>query len=125
MAVAPVSTAQPSLTDPGVAPTPGSAWEGNALAPARRSLDARRTETMDRSAWTPAAFVQEVRRAQGVLPTSSCEAQEINIEIMADPWISLKLLTNVQGHMDHRIHRSEIFSAQGCTLFRAFGLCDR
>ena len=82
LAVAPVSTAQPSLTDPGVAPTPGSAWEGNALAPARRSLDARRIETMDRSAWTPAAFVQEVRRAQGAPPTSSREAEEIKIEIM-------------------------------------------
>lgn len=37
---------------------------------------------MDRSAWTPAAFVQEVRRAQGAPPTSSREAEEIKIEIM-------------------------------------------
>ena len=82
LAVAPVSTAQPSLTDPGVTPDPGSAWEGNALAPARRSLEARRTESMDRSAWTPSAFVHEVRRAHGPSQAAPAESQEIKIEMV-------------------------------------------
>lgn len=82
LAVTPVSTAQPSLTDPGVAPDPGSAWEGNALAPARRSLEARRIDAMDRSAWTPAAFVQEVRKAQGAPQASARETEEIKIEMV-------------------------------------------
>ena len=54
----------PSVTAPGVALEPGSSWLGNALAPPRRSMEQRRSETMDHSAWTPAAFVQEVERAQ-------------------------------------------------------------
>ena len=60
----PVSSVEPSVTAPGVALEPGSSWLGNALAPPRRSMEQRRSETMDHSAWTPAAFVQEVERAQ-------------------------------------------------------------
>ena len=74
---APVSSVEPSITQPGVALAPGSSMQGSALAPPRRSLEQRRSETIDSSAWTPAAFVQEVERAQrgGTQARSSSEIE--------------------------------------------------
>ena len=48
-----------SLTEPGVAPTPGDIQVGS-LAPSRRSLEQRRSEALDQSAMTPATFVDRV-----------------------------------------------------------------
>ena len=48
-----------SLTEPGVAPTPGDIQVGS-LAPSRRSLEQRRSESLDQSAMTPATFVDRV-----------------------------------------------------------------
>ena len=65
LAAKPVSEAELSVMQPGEAPEPGSLLQSNALAPGRRSLAQRRGEGLDQSAWTPQAFVQEVRRVQG------------------------------------------------------------
>ena len=48
-----------SLTEPGVAPTPGDIQVGS-LAPSRRSLEQRRSESLDQLAMTPATFVDRV-----------------------------------------------------------------
>ena len=58
--LAPVSSAKPSMTDPGHAPPPGS-LTGGAVAPPRRSTEQRRTEPIDCSAMTPHAFVEAAR----------------------------------------------------------------
>ena len=57
---APVSSAKPSMTDPGQAPAPSS-WTGGSIAPPRRSLEHRRNEPLDQSAMTPQAFVEAAR----------------------------------------------------------------
>lgn len=65
LAAKPVSEAELSVMAPGEAPEPGSLLQSNALAPGRRSLAQRRGDGLDHSAWTPQAFVQEVRRVRG------------------------------------------------------------
>lgn len=60
VAAAPVSSAKPSLTNPGQAPAPSS-WQGQSLAPARRTLEQRRADGIDSSAMTPQAFVEMAR----------------------------------------------------------------
>lgn len=65
LAAKPVSEAELSVMQPGEAPEPSSLLQSNALAPGRRSLAQRRGEGLDQSAWTPQAFVQEVRRVRG------------------------------------------------------------
>ena len=64
VALAPVSHVKPSITEPGVAPEPGS-WQGGAVAPARRSLETRRNKAMDGSAMTPQAFVEQTKKWGG------------------------------------------------------------
>ena len=48
-----------SLTEPGVAPTPGDIQVGS-LAPSSRSLEQRRSEALDQSAMTPATWIEWV-----------------------------------------------------------------
>ncbi|CAK9083930.1 Membrane steroid-binding protein 2 [Durusdinium trenchii] len=92
--LAPVSSAKPSMTDPGQAPPPGS-LTGGAMAPPRRSMEQRRSDPIDCSAMTPHAFVEAARGygsnwppASGPFPSrahrqSSVQIDEIN-EISAD-----------------------------------------
>ena len=65
LAATPVSEAALSVMEPGESPEPSSLLQSNALAPGRRSLAQRREDGLAQSAWTPQAFVQEVRRVQG------------------------------------------------------------
>ena len=65
LAATPVSEVPLSVMEPGEAPAPGSLLQSNALAPGRRTLAQRREDGLDQSAWTPQAFVQEVKRVQG------------------------------------------------------------
>ena len=69
----------PSLTEPGVAPTPSS-WLGGSLAPARRSLDHRRAERLDSSALTPAGFLERVQAVRGE-PQQQATASSAKIQI--------------------------------------------
>ena len=73
------STAAPSLTEPGVSPTPGS-WEGGTLAPARRTLDERRTEGIraTMSATEFVTFVDQFPQAQRQpAQSSSVQIEEV------------------------------------------------
>ena len=98
LTVAPLPSdgALPSLTEPGVAPTPSS-WLGGALAPTRRSLEQRRAERLDSSALTPAGFLERVQtfRAEPQQQASASSA-EIQIEMLSgslDGSENLKTLT--------------------------------
>lgn len=77
----PSDSATPSLTEPGVAPTPSS-WMGGSLAPARRSLDQRRSERLDPSAMTPAGFLDRVGQVRGEVPQPS-SSSAVQIEILS------------------------------------------
>lgn len=69
----------PSLTEPGVAPTPSS-WLGGSLAPSRRSLEQRRAERLDSSALTPAGFLDRVQSVH-VEPQQQASASSSGIRI--------------------------------------------
>ena len=72
---APVSSAKPSVTDPGQAPAPSS-WTGGSLAPPMRSLEHRCNEPLDQSAMTPQAFVEAARAyGSGRRSTQSSDRQ--------------------------------------------------
>ena len=79
-----LSEQEVSVTAPGVLPDKAFA-PGSTLAPLRRTLDQRRSETVDFSAMTPSAFVDRVKNV-GSAGSSSAGAQvqkeEITIEFL-------------------------------------------
>ena len=79
-----LSEQEVSVTAPGVLPDRASA-QGSTLAPSRRTLDQRRSETVDFSAMTPSAFVDRVKN-MGSAGSSAASAQvqkeEITIEFL-------------------------------------------
>ena len=79
-----LSEQEVSVTAPGVLPDKAFA-PGSTLAPSRRTLDQRRSETVDFSAMTPSAFVDRVKN-MGSAGSSSASAQvqkeEITIEFL-------------------------------------------
>ena len=83
LTVAPLPSdgALPSLTEPGVAPTPSS-WLGGSLAPTRRSLEQRRAERLDSSALTPAGFLERVQAFRAE-PQQQASAAETRIEMLS------------------------------------------
>ena len=78
-----LSEQEVSVTAPGV--LPDKAFDGSTLAPSRRTLDQRRSETVDFSAMTPSAFVDRVKN-MGSAGSSSASAQvqkeEITVEFL-------------------------------------------
>ena len=73
----PVSSARPSMTDPGQLPAPGSSLAGS-FVPARRTLEQRRNDSLDGSALTPQAFVEAARRPWSA--RVSPQASQVTIE---------------------------------------------
>ena len=74
-----------SVTAPGVPPD-GRIAQGQILTPARRTLDQRRGESVDFSAMTPAAFVEQVKKmstAGSSAASSSVPQKEIEIEFLS------------------------------------------
>ena len=80
-----LSEQEVSVTAPGVPPDRVLS-QGQTLTPARRTLDQRRSETVDMSAMTPAVFVDQVRKMNAAGSTSSSSGvstKEIEIEYLS------------------------------------------
>ena len=79
-----LSEQEVSVTAPGVPPDRVLS-QGQTLTPARRTLDQRRSETLDMSAMTPAVFVDQVRKmnaAGSTAASSGVSTNEIQIEYL-------------------------------------------
>ena len=87
IAATPVSSAKPSMTNPGQLPQPGSSLTGS-LVPPRRTLEQRRGDSLDCSAMTPQAFVEAARRPWWPVPgsqESQVTIEEVNTSSIAQP----------------------------------------
>ena len=72
-----------SLTAPGVSPAPPTNETG-ILAPARRSLDQRRSEQLDQAAMTPAAFLDRVQSIPRRQPANTSNPPPIVEEVLLE-----------------------------------------